>query len=57
MIVAIDGQPLASLGAAEAVAALSGPVGSSKNVQFGTAASPASSGQTLAIRVDELLPP
>jgi hypothetical protein len=57
VIVAIDGQPLAALGAAEAVTALSGPVGSSKNVEFGNAASPTVSGQTLAIRVDELLPP
>jgi hypothetical protein len=56
-IVAIDGQPLSSLGAVEAAALLSGPVGSTKRVQFGMTASPALREQTVAIQVDELLPP
>ena len=57
LIVAIDGQPLSSLGAVEAAMLLSGTVGSTKMMEFGVTASVALSGQTVAIRVDELLPP
>ncbi len=56
VIVAIDGQPLASVGPTAANLALAGTVGSTKMVQFGMASAPQLSGQTVAIRVDELLP-
>jgi hypothetical protein len=56
-IVAIDGQALAPLGQAAASRLLSGPLGSAKMVEFGATQSAALSNQTVALRVDELLPP
>lgn len=55
-IVAVDGQPLASLGATKIDVLLSGDVGSSKSVQFGTAASASLANKTVAILVNDLLP-
>jgi hypothetical protein len=56
VIVAVDGQSLASVGETAAQTALGGPVGSTKMIQFGQASSPALSMQTVAIAVDDLLP-
>jgi C-terminal processing protease CtpA/Prc len=54
-IVAVDDQALAQLGPVAAHALLSGPVGSQKMVQFGSAAT--LSNQTVALLVEDLLPP
>jgi hypothetical protein len=54
VVVAIDGAPLASLTLSELAAKVCGPVGTLRNVQFGAAKNHAN--QTVAIRVDELLP-
>lgn len=56
VIVAIDGHALAELGATAIDALLSGPVGSTKSVQFGTASSSLVSMKTVSIGVDDLLP-
>jgi Aspartyl protease/PDZ domain len=56
VILAVDGQSLASVGATAAQTAFSGVVGSTKMIQFGPAASPTLSMQTVAIAVDDLLP-
>lgn len=53
-IVAIDGQMLTSLSLSELGVLLGGKVGSTKSVQFGAAQT--LSGQTVSIKVDELLP-
>jgi Aspartyl protease/PDZ domain len=54
VVVAIDGTPLASLTFTEADVLLGGKVGSTKAVQFGSAATLAN--QTVQIAVEELLP-
>jgi C-terminal processing protease CtpA/Prc len=56
-IVAIDGQALAPLGPVAASRLLSGPLGFAKMVEFGATQLAALSNQTVALRVDELLPP
>jgi hypothetical protein len=56
VILAVDGQSLATVGATAAQAAFSGAVGSTKMIQFGPAASTTLSMQTVAIGVDDLLP-
>jgi hypothetical protein len=53
-MVAIDGAPLASLTLTQVEVMLGGAVGSTKSVQFGSAATLAN--QTVSIAVDELLP-
>ena len=55
-ITAIDGTLLRGLGGTRSSALLSGNVGAVKMVTFGAAKAPALSGQTVTIRVDELLP-
>ncbi len=55
-IVAIDGKPLAALGSTAIDELLSGPVGSSKTVQFGVAKSALLSEKTVFIGVDDILP-
>jgi hypothetical protein len=55
VVVAVDGQELSQLSDLEVGAVGHGPVGAVRQVQFGKAS--ALSGQTVGIRVDELLPP
>jgi hypothetical protein len=55
-IVAIDGQAIAGVGATAIGVLLTGQVGSTKALTFGTAASPSVSGKTVAISVEDLLP-
>lgn len=54
IMVAIDGTPLAALTLTQVEVMLGGAVGSTKSVQFGSAATLAN--QTVSIAVDELLP-
>ena len=56
VIVAIDGQPLAGLGSTAIDVLLSGPVGSTKSVQFGTTGAPTLSMRSVSIAVDDVLP-
>ncbi len=55
-IVAIDGEPLAGLGSTAVDVAVSGPVGSTKTVEFGAASSASLSMKSVSIGVDDILP-
>ena len=54
-LLAIDGTVLATLGGSAIDALLAGPVGRSKTLTFGAAASPAISMQSVMIAVDDVL--
>jgi C-terminal processing protease CtpA/Prc len=56
VILSVDGVSLANIGATAADAIFAGPVGSTKMVQFGHAASATLSMQTIAIACDDVLP-
>jgi hypothetical protein len=55
-VVSIDGQTVSGLGLTALSALVSGPVGTTKSVQFGAAASPAVAMKALSIKVDDILP-
>ncbi len=56
-LIAIDGQPLDGLDSLAADALLSGTVGTTRQVQLGTATAPALANTTIGVLVEDLIPP